>query len=327
MLELEETKLKVSTWLFPDGSKRIEAVEWIPKVSNGWQKVESDEDELARLPWELMWQAEEDTDLAESWAREIDADEAAHLDKRRLADEAETQKKVEWSVRRSRNKAMLAIRTLGTNLNFTTITYPELISDYDLGYRLFAEFVNRIGGAYFPGRKYVAIPERHKSGGLHWHIISDGFFDVDGFRTAWTLWLAAKGYGAFYPEGTTKVLVDQGAQDISDCLLPVHVHWEKVRSVKGCAFYVSKYITKSFTATGLGFGRQRYLRGSGVSTEPTSVEVGTTLSLADYIRLSGLPTGCWRTWEDSEAYSQLLLAHSWLPKWAVAEVSAVLNSS
>ncbi len=99
--------------------------------------------------------------------------------------------------------------------------------------------------------RYIAIPERHKSGAIHWHMVTGGF---------------------------RPVLINSGKKYKNT---PIHncTDWEhgfsnvqKVRSKIKVANYISKYITKDLVNSPVRKGKKKYWTSQGLSLP--SVEYG-----------------------------------------------------
>lgn len=99
--------------------------------------------------------------------------------------------------------------------------------------------------------RYIAIPERHKSGAIHWHMVTGGF---------------------------SPKLIDSGVKfrrvSVFNCL-----DWDygfsnvqKVRNKIKVANYISKYITKDLVNSPVRKGKKKYWTSQGLSLP--SVEYG-----------------------------------------------------
>ena len=99
--------------------------------------------------------------------------------------------------------------------------------------------------------RYIAIPERHKSGAIHWHMVTGGFNPnlVDS--------------GKKYQRSTVFNCVDweHGFSNV-----------QKVRSKIKVANYISKYITKDLVNSPVRKGKKKYWTSQGLSLP--SVEYG-----------------------------------------------------
>ena len=99
--------------------------------------------------------------------------------------------------------------------------------------------------------RYIAIPERHKSGAIHWHMVTGGFNPnlVDS--------------GKKYQRSTVFNCVDweHGFSNV-----------QTVRSKVRVANYISKYITKDLVNSPVRKGKKKYWTSQGLSLP--SVEYG-----------------------------------------------------
>lgn len=110
-----------------------------------------------------------------------------------------------------------------------TLTYAENMADYDRAVRDLRNFFRRVARAVKGKVHYVAVAERQERGAWHWHLVIDVYLD----HSVWTeLW------------GNGFVWV------------------KRVRSSRGAAAYIAKYIAKAFQE--VAEGRKRYLCSWGL---------------------------------------------------------------
>lgn len=87
------------------------------------------------------------------------------------------------SVRASKAAMRRLIYSLGPD-RMLTLTYAENQEDYGVAAADFDRFRNSFRQA-FPGRAFVAVPERQKRGAWHWHVALRGFVDVKKIQRMW----------------------------------------------------------------------------------------------------------------------------------------------
>ncbi len=127
-----------------------------------------------------------------------------------------------------------------------TLTYRENVTDFEIAARDLTRFIRVVSNRY-PAWQYVAVPERQHRGAFHWHIAVKGWQDVAFLRAAW-LSVVGKNQGNIdvrAPKAWSSRRADQREAPPPSIRI---------------AFYLAKYISKSFTEDTIGrpLNAQRY---------------------------------------------------------------------
>jgi hypothetical protein len=147
---------------------------------------------------------------------------------------------------RSRTSVRRAIMAGGFD-HFGTLTYARNEQDLQTAWRAFTRFLRLLRDHYGEVFPYVAVAERQKRGAWHFHLALLGRQDVRLLRRLWHL---ASG--------------DTGNIDVKKWQGPLHK----------MASYLSKYMSKSFTAEEIeGRRPHRFRRSQGLSPETFVEEV------------------------------------------------------
>lgn len=162
----------------------------------------------------------------------------------------------------SRTKRLLYLLLLCNSFDwFVTLTFdPKRCNRYDTDevYKLYTKFVKDIKRR-FPSLRYVAVPEAHKNGAIHFHLLVGGVTPKQlGFVNSGKVvcsWATKKGgncskeYYERTKEGRTLNITDG---------LPIYNVMEfkygfstatKIASKEACNHYVTKYLHKAFGST------------------------------------------------------------------------------
>lgn len=132
------------------------------------------------------------------------------------------------AARRAKQTVRLRCKALGVD-RLVTLTYRGAQGDLALLKRHFHTFRQSMARNGLR-LQYVAVPERHKSGGLHVHLAVSGYLPVLTLRRCWRQAIAAQGF-----EGNVDISYNRDAKGVS--------RTERIAS------YVSKYIAKGFEET------------------------------------------------------------------------------
>lgn len=164
---------------------------------------------------------------------------------------AEKKKRSEMTeddLRRCAQRARCSVRRtclcLGAN-NLLTLTFRGAMTDGALAWAILAEFVRTVKKR-FPAFEYVAVPELHKSGGLHFHLAIKGKFPAASFRTLWHRAIRRKDPDACWEDSPGNV----------------DFKFSRGGSVRDMARYLTKYITKQFDQGDLF--SHRFSRSKGI---------------------------------------------------------------
>lgn len=111
------------------------------------------------------------------------------------------------------------------------------------------EWFNNIKKRYCPNLMYLAIPEPHKKGGFHFHVLL-------GYTGSLTF-----NYSGVTQKGRMVYNLKQWVAGFTN--------FTKVTNVQQCANYVIKYITKDLLESDLDFGKQRYLVSKNIPKKET----------------------------------------------------------
>jgi hypothetical protein len=136
------------------------------------------------------------------------------------------------SQRRAASGLRRACQTMDAD-HLVTLTYRENVTDFEIAARDLTRFI-RIVTSKKPTWQYVAVPERQQRGAFHWHIAVRGWQDVAFLRAAW-LSVVGKNQGNIdvaAPRAWSSRRADQREAPPPSIRI---------------AFYLSKYISKSFT--------------------------------------------------------------------------------
>jgi hypothetical protein len=143
------------------------------------------------------------------------------------------------AVRRARTKVRRLARSEGFRY-MVTLTFPGVGVHYlEDAKRSLAGWMHgrrhdgRGGARHLFAGRYVAVPERHRSHGWHWHVLTDRRIPVEALRASWS--------------------AHNGARSRTH-----HKHFGDARAASA---YAAKYVSKAMEGTALG--RHRYLVGDG----------------------------------------------------------------
>lgn len=95
-------------------------------------------------------------------------------------------------------------------------------------------------GAQFFGGVYVAVPERHRSGAWHWHILTDRRIRVEALRASWSAYNGVR----------------------------CRTHHKRFSDARAGAAYAAKYVGKAMETAALG--SHRYHVGEGATPPPST---------------------------------------------------------
>jgi hypothetical protein len=136
--------------------------------------------------------------------------------------------------------------------NMYTLTFPgEGVHDYGDAYKLVSGFVRDKGG-WLRDRGYLAVAELHPRGhGWHWHIL------FRGPRMPRSILMELQKTWSAYVRSHADIPGWDGRS-------LVRHHVKRWSSARMAARYAGKYVAKN-VGEGLAPGRQRYLRGEGLT--------------------------------------------------------------
>ena len=159
--------------------------------------------------------------------------------KRELKTAGLNEKDLASSRRRAVQKVRLLVKSMGCD-RLLTLTVRE-ITDYltrEQLYLMWKRFVEIAKKNGFDIGEYVVVPEKHKKGNYHLHAVISGYVKVNYLRAFWLRVCANQGKAG-------------GNIDVS-----YKPNLSALKRAQGCAKYVTKYISKSFTDD--QFNKKRY---------------------------------------------------------------------
>lgn len=140
-----------------------------------------------------------------------------------------------------RDKATAFYRATEKDNTFATLTFIADVSDA-VAIGILNKFLTVLRKLFNRKIQYLWVAERQENGRIHFHIIFDCFVDV---KYANSLWVLQQYNSGLKFQGITRAEIlyryDNGT--IDEVLNPFHI--EKIQSIYGLSYYLTKYITKN----------------------------------------------------------------------------------
>lgn len=144
-----------------------------------------------------------------------------------------------------KDKCTAFFRACRSNKTFATITFIQMIEDRK-AVKILNKFFTTIRKEK-PDFEYVWVAERQENGNIHFHCIFNMRMDVRRYNALWVLCQYNEGL-RFENVSLSEIRARYENDTIHEILNPFDI--ERVKSIYGISYYLTKYVTKNKTTEG-----------------------------------------------------------------------------